>query len=160
MLQHKRPESQHRDSNYRKHRSDKSMMRWCFLSRLQDAEEIFRLSRCSGQVEPEQTNSVNLNLGEEMHTTNESVILKKKRLKWQVFPFKLPKNINKTDFLGSFRLEHKPKGLIRKGKLGFAQYNQQDDTSSLTDLENTIFIKFLILAKRSSPRRKSNMLGH
>ena len=95
-----------------------------------------------------------------MHTTNESVILKKKRLKWQVLPFKLSKKTNKTNFLGSFKLEHKPKGLIRKGKLDFAQYNQQDDTSSLTDFENTIFIKFLILAKRSSPRRKSNMLGH
>ena len=95
-----------------------------------------------------------------MHTTNESIILKKKKTEVASPSIQTPKKTNKTDFLGSFRLQHKPKGLIRKGKLGFAQYNQQDDTSSLTDLENTIFIKFPYLAKRSSPRRKSNMLGH
>ena len=54
---------------------------------------------------------------------------------------------NQQDKLFGVRLEHKPKGLICKEKLGFAQYNQQDgtwtDASSLTDLENTIFIKSL-----------------
>ena len=65
-----------------------------------------------------------------------------------------PKKTNKTGFLGSFRLEHKPKGLIRKGKLGFAQYNQQDDTSSLTDLENTIFIKFPYPGKKEFSKKK------